>query len=873
MLRLLGFFYLGESRLRCFPTTFPALFFLRQSKVIQHKTRTGCEKKLNVDTNLKLIVMKAMKFTKKSDWIVLANVLLCGSGFFPLNSAYAQSVSETTPGLNAQPSEFKEGKSSGLKDSNLKPTKGTLTKNSQGVKGAKGAKLQPVARSAKGISSKKFQNVKPGTDEAASSTESLAGEEEREWAERDRKVNEANTLKGGVGLLHTQHAESGAPGQFRTGFTLNYFTGQFLCTTQYPCVNPSGSDSLTKGKTDSMGGSFSLGATLVGIGGGALEAYASLHALSVSSDVNRPALIQTLGDTNLGVKLGLPVVKTLHLGVLGEVEFVGGAGSLGTSWKSTSGRLGPLVTVDLRELATSVPLRLSVNGLYVLNNRGQLIKATEKNGPITRFERFALGIHRIDHVDLHAGVEALLLQERLRPFVEYSMAIPVNRQNYQCTTNNINSDKCLEKEPLAPSSLTIGGRFFPWKRGLSLTAAADIGIMGTKTFIEEMAPVLPWQAFVGAGWSYDTRDRPPQVKVVEKRVEVKPPAQSRIQGFVHEKDKQEGIIGALVHWENHPELTALATGNDGRFVTQPLEAGLYRFAIRAEGYKEGSCEATITEETQKGKEMVSEPVASHAALGGKSEESKRILSENNRRDAGRSMVLKPLLEIDCALEALPRVGTVLGRVVDAVNQNPVAGANLKLTLSNTGTSAGGVGQELTAVSDNRGEFRFDNVPVGAITILADAPEYLAWAQRSEVKARQDAFFDIQVHQKPKKSLVTLDAKEIKIKQQILFAVDSATILPASFGLLEEIADVLHRHLEIQGVEIQGHTDNTGSAEHNKLLSEQRAQAVREWLIAHGVSSDRLMARGYGQEKPLVPNVTRRNKAKNRRVQFLISKKS
>jgi outer membrane protein OmpA-like peptidoglycan-associated protein len=54
-----------------------------------------------------------------------------------------------------------------------------------------------------------------------------------------------------------------------------------------------------------------------------------------------------------------------------------------------------------------------------------------------------------------------------------------------------------------------------------------------------------------------------------------------------------------------------------------------------------------------------------------------------------------------------------------------------------------------------------------------------------------------------------------------------------------------------------------------VLSEQRANAVRDWLTSHGVAPDRLVAHGYGQDKPLVPNVTPAMKAKNRRVQFII----
>jgi outer membrane protein OmpA-like peptidoglycan-associated protein len=118
-------------------------------------------------------------------------------------------------------------------------------------------------------------------------------------------------------------------------------------------------------------------------------------------------------------------------------------------------------------------------------------------------------------------------------------------------------------------------------------------------------------------------------------------------------------------------------------------------------------------------------------------------------------------------------------------------------------------------------------------------------------------------------LVEITAKEITIKQQVQFALDSAVILPESNGLMTEIADTLIKNARISRIEVQGHTDNTGTPEHNMVLSEQRANAVRDWLTSHGVAPDRLVARGYGQDKPLVPNVTPAMKAKNRRVQFII----
>jgi outer membrane protein OmpA-like peptidoglycan-associated protein len=100
-------------------------------------------------------------------------------------------------------------------------------------------------------------------------------------------------------------------------------------------------------------------------------------------------------------------------------------------------------------------------------------------------------------------------------------------------------------------------------------------------------------------------------------------------------------------------------------------------------------------------------------------------------------------------------------------------------------------------------------------------------------------------------------------------VDSAVILPESLPLLTEIADTIIRNPRIKRIEVQGHTDNTGTAERNRTLSEERAESVRGWLVSHGVTPDRLVAKGYGQDKPRVPNVTAANKQRNRRVQFVI----
>jgi outer membrane protein OmpA-like peptidoglycan-associated protein len=147
---------------------------------------------------------------------------------------------------------------------------------------------------------------------------------------------------------------------------------------------------------------------------------------------------------------------------------------------------------------------------------------------------------------------------------------------------------------------------------------------------------------------------------------------------------------------------------------------------------------------------------------------------------------------------------------------------------------------------------------------------MASVQPIDVKPRVTGTVEVLVHKRGASSLVTVGKGELYIKQQVQFQNDSAVILPASNGLLSEIADVLLSNPRIHQLEVQGHTDNRGSVDHNQTLSEDRANAVKTWLVQHGVASDRLVAKGYGQSRPMSPNVTERNRARNRRVQFIIT---
>lgn len=102
---------------------------------------------------------------------------------------------------------------------------------------------------------------------------------------------------------------------------------------------------------------------------------------------------------------------------------------------------------------------------------------------------------------------------------------------------------------------------------------------------------------------------------------------------------------------------------------------------------------------------------------------------------------------------------------------------------------------------------------------------------------------------------------------ILFDTDKTDIKPESDKTLDEVATLLKIDRSLK-LEVSGHTDNTGEKDHNQKLSEGRAQAVVDVLVKkYGIDPSRLQAKGYGDTKPVAPNDSDANKAKNRRVEL------
>jgi outer membrane protein OmpA-like peptidoglycan-associated protein len=665
----------------------------------------------------------------------------------------------------------------------------------------------------------------------------------RAW--RRRRFPLHNTYFGSVGGIHIVDAGSGPSMSFRVGLLTNFFV-------QNGFLFPGDQDSR-------IGGSASVSWTPFDF----LEIYGSIQSYAnYNADPGtEPHLFQVLGDSMLGLKGYYEIIPAFTIGGDVSAQLLNRVGGIGLDNLNIGIRLNG--TLDLRALqGVEFPFIARLNAQYYLDNSANLTNGVEQrryaalptSGPdarrpyadetrqlLTRVERFALGINRTDFLNIGIGIEMPLelpLNDLpgfyISPIVEWQLGVPINRNGYNCLfipsapgsgTPATGQDGCIAHQGFAsfPSTLTLGVRVEPSGvfRGLGITAAVDIGTTGMNTFVRELAGNAPYQVLVGASWAYDTMEEPAEIREVSvERVvthEVPPPPRGRIVGTIVEQGTTTPVRDAVVTFPGH-DLTALAAV-DGHFTSYELAPGEIAIAVTAPQYHDGSCAGTIPAE------------------GGD-------------------------VTVQCELEAMPRLGQVAGHL-SSDSGGAVGGA----TVTVTGP------QGFTVVTSPSGDFTRQDLPPGTYTARVEAENFLITTAQFTVVARETARADITVISRPSRSLVRLGAREITIRRQVNFATDSSDILPDSEQLLTEIADVLLRHPDIAHLEIQGHTDNRGGHDHNMDLSQRRAEAVRDWLVAHGVEASRLEAHGYGDTQPVAPNITAGGRARNRRVQFIITGRS
>ena len=118
----------------------------------------------------------------------------------------------------------------------------------------------------------------------------------------------------------------------------------------------------------------------------------------------------------------------------------------------------------------------------------------------------------------------------------------------------------------------------------------------------------------------------------------------------------------------------------------------------------------------------------------------------------------------------------------------------------------------------------------------------------------------------KKPEIVVEKGKSIVLEGIFFSSGSAQLDPTSLVTLDKVLRTMSENTELE-VEIRGYTDNTGKYQKNVTLSKSRAESVKNYLVSKGITSYRILTKGFGPEDPVAPNTTKEGRSKNRRIEF------
>lgn len=205
-------------------------------------------------------------------------------------------------------------------------------------------------------------------------------------------------------------------------------------------------------------------------------------------------------------------------------------------------------------------------------------------------------------------------------------------------------------------------------------------------------------------------------------------------------------------------------------------------------------------------------------------------------------------------------GTVRGTAVAAGSGEPLSGVLV---------SAANVRQALT---DAQGKFELSQVPAGMVVTSGSKPGYTGDSEASDLEDAQtvEVVLELAPLGKDSESLAGQLAREGEANLYgLYFDTAKATLKPASEATLQQVLGVLNADPALRLV-VAGHTDSEGEDAYNQRLSEQRAEAVMQWLTGKGVDAARLTSEGLGESRPVADNGSDAGRALNRRVQLRVA---
>ncbi|MBU1533841.1 OmpA family protein, partial [Myxococcota bacterium] len=557
-----------------------------------------------------------------------------------------------------------------------------------------------------------------------------------------------------------------------------------------------------------------------------------------------PQTQMALGDVIFGAKYAHVVTPYLNIGGMAFTRFFSGVGEVGPDLGATAvgGRL--LVTLDGRHFLPGkrAGFLVHLNLGYVYDNSMSLMgdapNAADWPDTLQPFyqhlvKQFALGLSR-SRAEIALGVEVPIRLGKglLAPIVEYGFKYFTDDADKDLLSWHEN-DRVLISGGVSPDhamahNMILGLRYH-FNRQFSMDVGVDIALGYPGYAISPSLPVynvfasLNYRGAAGA-----TGDCTPKtITIIKKEVQyVEKSKPAPLTGFVVGKvvdEKGSPISGAVVSYPGTGK-SDQATDELGGFTSYQLKPGSHLIRISHPKYNIGDKKVDITasESGQKVTISLKSKVAALCPVVVAIQDGKNKPMSGNVRILGKTM----------------------------------AGAELS--------------KEQSVDDSGKGSL---SLPPGAYQLVITKQKYLARQQTITLPTCTDTRVEVMLKRKPARSAVHLNKKKkrITITKKVHFKYNKATLLKASNTLLDEVASLLIEHPEVLLVRVEGHTDNRGNPKYNMKLSQQRAEAVRNYLIAQGVKPERLEAKGYGRSRPRYANISERFRRKNRRVEFTILK--